>query len=166
MAFLRAFAAFRQHHPEFPAGRLRDARFLHRTIARPSRLPEAGRLRRIPRLDPAQRSARTVAPKRGRSFTHPYSRDSDCPSWKPLRRGCPQPRSARSSPLSSIAGDLSALQFDPKNHGAMVEAMRLIATDESFAQSPRRGGPAACLRFSWRATAENTLSALLEAASI
>jgi glycosyltransferase involved in cell wall biosynthesis len=64
-------------------------------------------------------------------------------------------------PISSIAGD-AALRFDPRNHDAILEAMRMVATDEGLRQRLATAGPSRAAQFSWRATAEATLGALLE----
>jgi len=66
-------------------------------------------------------------------------------------------------PLASIAGD-AALRFDPRDHGAMVEAMRRITGDAALRARLSQAGPRRAAEFSWKATAVTTLEALAEAA--
>jgi glycosyltransferase involved in cell wall biosynthesis len=64
-------------------------------------------------------------------------------------------------PLSSIAAG-AALEFDPLDTAAIAEAMLRIATDETLRTRLTEAGPRRAAQFSWRATAEATLAALLE----
>jgi alpha-1,3-rhamnosyl/mannosyltransferase len=66
-------------------------------------------------------------------------------------------------PLSGIAGG-AALEFDPLDTTAMTEAMERVATDEVLRARLAEAGPRRAAQFSWRATAEATLAALLAAA--
>ncbi len=63
-------------------------------------------------------------------------------------------------PLASMAGG-AALQFDPCDHGAILQAIERIATDPALRQRLADAGPRRANEFSWNATAEATLEALL-----
>jgi glycosyltransferase involved in cell wall biosynthesis len=157
---LKAFARFRHRHPEFrlvvcgihgffsgPLHDLRDSLGLADAVEFPGW---------IPREDLHDVYAKAWA------FVYPSLFEGfGLPVLEALAAGIP---SACSSiePLSSIAGD-AALQFDPRNQGAMVEAMSLIATDEALRHRLSEAGPRRAAHFSWKSTAEGTLSALLEA---
>jgi glycosyltransferase involved in cell wall biosynthesis len=62
-------------------------------------------------------------------------------------------------PLAGIAGE-AAVQFDPADTGAMVDAMLRITGDRALRARLAATGPARAARFSWKATAERTLRAL------
>ena len=66
-------------------------------------------------------------------------------------------------PLSEIAG-AAALQFDPSDEGAMEQALESIVEDGALRERLMRAGPARASEFSWTATAEKTLAALVAAA--
>ena len=157
---LKAFAAFRHRHPEFrlvvcgmrgfftgPLHDLRDSLRLGDSVEFPGW---------IPREDLHELYAKAWA------FIYPSLFEGfGLPILEALASGVPTACSDI-EPLSSIAGD-AALQFDPRNQGAMVEAMRLIATDEPLRQRLAEAGPRRAADFSWKATAEATLDALMEA---
>jgi glycosyltransferase involved in cell wall biosynthesis len=157
---LRAFAAFRIGHPEFrlvvcgmhgsftgPLHDLRDSLRLGDAVEFPGW---------IPREDLHELYAKAWA------FVYPSLFEGfGLPILEALAAGVPTACSAI-EPLSSIAGD-AALQFDPRNQDAMVEAMRLIATDEGVRQRLSDAGPRRAAGFSWRSTAEATLAALIDA---
>src|ERR1019366_2128007 len=65
-------------------------------------------------------------------------------------------------PLRSIAGG-AALEFDPLDAEAIADAMRRITDDEALRARLGEAGPRRAAQFSWRATAEGTLAALVEA---
>jgi glycosyltransferase involved in cell wall biosynthesis len=159
---LRAFAEFRQHHPEFrlvvcgmhgfftgPLHELRDSLQLGDSVEFPGWIP------RKDLHDLYSKAWAFIYPSRFEGF--------GLPVLEALAAGVP---SACSSiePISGIASD-AALQFDPFNQGAMVEAMRLIATVDALRRLLAEAGPRRASHFSWRATAEATLAALVEAAS-
>ncbi|MCU1274493.1 MAG: glycosyl transferase, group 1 [Bryobacterales bacterium] len=70
---------------------------------------------------------------------------------------------SRIEPLSSTASD-AALQFDPKDDSALIEAMKRVVNDEQLRANLSAAGPQRAALFSWRTTARLTLDALLEAA--
>jgi len=67
-------------------------------------------------------------------------------------------------PVSGIAGS-AALQFDPSDTAAIVEAMRRLVCDEQLRAHLAAAGPAQAAQFSWRETARITLQALCQAAT-
>jgi glycosyltransferase involved in cell wall biosynthesis len=66
-------------------------------------------------------------------------------------------------PLAGIAAD-GALQFDPEDPYAIAAAMQRIASEEGLRSRLAADGPRRAARFTWRATAERTLEALVVAA--
>jgi glycosyltransferase involved in cell wall biosynthesis len=66
-------------------------------------------------------------------------------------------------PLASLAGD-AALQFDPFDGAAIVQALVRIVEDEPLRRRLGEAGPRRAAQFSWRAAAESTLEALISAA--
>jgi glycosyltransferase involved in cell wall biosynthesis len=156
---LRAFARFRASHPEFrlvvcglhgfftgPLHDLRDSLRLGDAVEFPGW---------IPREDLHELYAKAWA------FLYPSLFEGfGLPILEALAAGVPSACSAI-EPLSSIALD-AALQFDPLNQDAMVEAMESIATDQALRQRLAEAGPRRAAHFSWKATAEATLSALLD----
>jgi alpha-1,3-rhamnosyl/mannosyltransferase len=66
-------------------------------------------------------------------------------------------------PLASLAAD-AAVQFDPGDAEAMLEAIGRVVSDEALRERLSTAGPARAARFSWRNTAELTLAALRDAA--
>lgn len=70
---------------------------------------------------------------------------------------------SRIEPLSSTASD-AALQFDPNEDSALIEAMNRIVNDDHLRAKLSAAGPQRAALFSWRTTARLTLDALLEAA--
>jgi glycosyltransferase involved in cell wall biosynthesis len=156
---LRAFAAFRVSHPEFrlvvcgmrgfftgALHDLRDSLRLGDSVEFPGW---------IPREELHELYAKAWA------FIYPSLFEGfGLPILEALAAGVPTACSAI-EPLSGIAGD-AALQFDPLNQVAMVDAMRRIMTDEPLRQHLTGAGPRRAAQFSWKATAEATLGALLE----
>jgi len=84
------------------------------------------------------------------------------PLVEALAAGVPAACSAI-EPLSGIAGD-AAVAFDPRDVRAMAEAMLRITDDEGLRRRLAEAGPRRSAEFSWRATAEETLRALGDAA--
>jgi glycosyltransferase involved in cell wall biosynthesis len=65
-------------------------------------------------------------------------------------------------PLAGIAGS-AALQFDPGDLAAIAAAMERLVSDEALRLQLAFDGPRRAAQFTWRATAERTLDALLQA---
>ncbi|MGA2435475.1 MAG: glycosyltransferase family 1 protein, partial [Bryobacteraceae bacterium] len=65
-------------------------------------------------------------------------------------------------PLSSMAGS-AAVQFDPGDPAALLEALTRLVSDELLRERLAAEGPRRAAEFSWRKTAELTLAALCEA---
>jgi glycosyltransferase involved in cell wall biosynthesis len=65
-------------------------------------------------------------------------------------------------PLASIAGD-AALQFDAGDPRAIAAAMERIVSDTELRARLAEAGPRRAAQFTWRATAERTLEALMQA---
>jgi glycosyltransferase involved in cell wall biosynthesis len=63
-------------------------------------------------------------------------------------------------PVSGIAGE-AALQFDPYDTSAILDAMKRIVCDEALRAKLAVLGPAQAAKFSWKETARITLSAIL-----
>jgi glycosyltransferase involved in cell wall biosynthesis len=160
-ALLRAFALFRVRHPEFrlvvsglhgfAAGsllHLRDSLGLRDAVEFPGWIPRES-LRDL--------FARTWA------FVYPSLFEGfGLPVLEALAAGVPTACSAI-EPLSSIAAG-AALQFDPRNREAILEAMFRITEDEELRRALSAAGPARAAHFSWRFAAQITLEALEDAA--
>ncbi len=156
---LRAYAAFRETHPEFrlvvcgmhgfftgPLHDLRDSLRLGDSVEFPGW---------IPREDLHELYAKAWA------FLYPSLFEGfGLPILEALAAGVPGACS-NIEPLAGIAGE-AALLFDPRNQEAMVDAMRRIATDETLRLQLAEAGPRRAAQFSWKATAQATLDALVE----
>jgi glycosyltransferase involved in cell wall biosynthesis len=159
---LRAFAGFRGTHPEFrlvvcglhgfSTGRLHDLRDslgLRDAVEFPGW---------IPREDLHELFARAWA------FLYPSRFEGfGLPLLEAMAAGIPTACSGI-EPLATIAGG-AALPFDPLDSTAIGEAMLRIATDEALRAQLAEAGPRRAAEFSWRATAEGTLAALVAAGS-
>ena len=66
---------------------------------------------------------------------------------------------SRIEPLSSVAGS-AALQFDPGEASAILEAMVRITSDEELRAHLSAAGPIRAKEFSWEKTAQLTLDAI------
>jgi len=66
-------------------------------------------------------------------------------------------------PVSGIAGD-AALQFDPSDTSAILDAMQRLTCDEPLRARLSAAGPVQAAKFSWRETARITLQAIRGAA--
>jgi glycosyltransferase involved in cell wall biosynthesis len=66
-------------------------------------------------------------------------------------------------PVSGIAGN-AALQFDPSETAAILDAMNRLACDEALRAQLAAAGPIQAARFSWAKTARLTLEAIRGAA--
>jgi glycosyltransferase involved in cell wall biosynthesis len=71
-----------------------------------------------------------------------------------LAAGC-----SRIEPMATVAGD-AALQFDPNNTEALVDAMRRLTSDDELRARLSGAGPARAAEFTWDAAARVTLGAL------
>jgi glycosyltransferase involved in cell wall biosynthesis len=158
---LRAFARFRRTHPEFRLvvcgmhgfftsrlHDLRDSLNLRDVVEFPGW---------IPRDDLYNLYARAWA------FLYPSLFEGfGLPLLEALASGIPTACSAI-EPLSGIAAG-AALEFDPLDTTAITEAMLRITADEALRAHLAEAGPRRAKQFSWRATAEATLAALVAAA--
>jgi len=154
---LRAFAAFRQSHPDFrmvvcgmhgfftgPLQELREQLGLRDVVDFPGW---------IPRQDVHDLYARAWA------FVYPTLFEGfGLPVLEALAAGVPTACSAI-EPVAGLAAD-AALQFDPHDSEAMAAAMSRISTDDELRERLMSAGPHRAAQFSWRATAEKTLEAL------
>jgi len=66
-------------------------------------------------------------------------------------------------PVSGVAGD-AALQLDPSDSGAIIDAMNRLISDDSLRARLAAAGPKQAAKYSWRQTAVITLRALTESA--
>ena len=160
-ALLRAFAVFRQSHPDFrlvvsglhgfSAGdlhTLRDALGLRDAVDFPGW---------IPREELYNLFARAWA------FVYPSLFEGfGLPVLEALAAGVPTACSSI-DPLHAISGE-AALRFDPRDQAALLAAMTRITDDDALRQSLATAGPARAAHFNWRFTARTTLDALEDAA--
>ncbi len=160
---LRAFAVFRRTHPDFrlvvcgmhgfysgPLHDLRESLGLADAVEFPGWMP---------RQDLYDRYARAWA------FVYPSLFEGfGLPVLEALAAGVP---SACSSiePLASLAGD-AALQFDPHDVAAMAAAMLRTTDDPETRARLSAEGPRRASGFSWKATAEATLAALVSTVAV
>jgi len=155
---LRAFAVFRRTHPQFrlvvcgmhgfftgPLHDLRDSLGLADAVEFPGWIP---------------RESLHELYARAWGFVYPTLFEGfGLPILEALAAGVPSACSAI-EPLSGIAGD-AALQFDPRDTNAIADAMLRIADDDALRRRLAEAGPRQAARFSWKATAERTLEALI-----
>ena len=157
---LRAFAIFRKERPEyrlvvcgihgFFTERLRALREelgLGESVAFPGWIPKADL------LDLYARAMAFVYPSRFEGF--------GLPVLEALAAGVPSACS-RVEPLDSMAGD-AALKFDPGDDAEMAACIERLVSDRELRERLASAGPARAAEFTWRATAERTLAALVEA---
>jgi glycosyltransferase involved in cell wall biosynthesis len=154
---LKAFALFRKARPEFrlvvcgihgfftgPLVDLRDSLGLRDAVEFPGW---------VPREQLHDYFARAWA------FLYPSLFEGfGLPVLEALAAGVPSACSAI-EPLSGIAGD-AALQFDPRDCHAIVNAMERLTGDSELRKRLAVAGPRRASQFSWEATAEVTLAAL------
>ena len=158
---LRAFARFHRARPEF---RLVIAGLRGFDTANLERLRQELGLSDaveftgwIPREDLYSLYARAFA------FVYPSTFEGfGLPVLEALAAGVPAACS-HIEPLAGTAGD-AALQFDPQNENALLEAMTRLVSDEGMRAHLAAAGPQRAAQFSWHATARLTLDALVEAA--
>jgi alpha-1,3-rhamnosyl/mannosyltransferase len=154
---LRAFAAFRQHHPDyrlvvcgihgFFSGELhalRDRLQLAGCVEFPGWIPRAQL------YDLYARASAFLYPSLFEGF--------GLPVLEALAAGVPTACSAI-EPMTSIAGD-AALKFDPRDDSAMATAMHRLVTDNELRDRLAAAGPLRAARFSWRTAAEGILEVL------
>jgi glycosyltransferase involved in cell wall biosynthesis len=160
-ALLRAFAVFRQRHPDFrlvvcglhgfhtaELHQLRDSLGLREAVDFPGW---------IPREELYELFARAWA------FVYPSLFEGfGLPVVEALAAGVPTACSAI-EPLISISGK-AALRFDPRDPEALLAAMDRITGDEELRRGMAAAGPAQAAQFSWRQAAQTTLEALEDAA--
>jgi glycosyltransferase involved in cell wall biosynthesis len=158
---LRMFAEFRRTRPEF---RLVIAGLRGFDAANLERLRDRLGLREtvdftgwIPRQELYELYAQAFA------FLYPSTFEGfGLPVLEALAAGVPAACSSI-EPLASLAGD-AALQFDPMDDAALLEAMMRIVSDERLRAQLSDAGPRRAAMFSWTTTARLTLSALRDAA--
>lgn len=154
---LRAFAAFRRRHPDFrlvvcgmhgfftgPLHSLREELGLADAVEFPGWIP------RKDLYDLFRRAWAFVYPSTFEGF--------GLPVLEALAAGIPSACS-NIDPLAGIAGD-AALQFDPHDLDAIVQALERIVTDETLRAELARRGPEQAAGFSWAAAAQATVAAM------
>ncbi len=154
---IRAFAGFREAHPEFTLV-LAGLRGFHsrplEALVEQLRLGKAVRFTGwIPREELYDLFARAHA------FIYPSTFEGfGLPVPEALAAGIPTACSAI-EPLKTIAGDAAVL-FDPLDEGALRQAMEAVSFDEILRERLAEAGPRRAALFSWRASAEATLAVL------
>ena len=156
---LRAFAIFREHHPEFrlvvsgihgffspQLHALRESLQLGDSVEFPGWIP------REELYDLYRRAAAFLYPSLFEGF--------GLPVLEALAAGVPTACSSI-EPLDSIAGG-AALKFDPFNIAAIAAAMQRLVEDGELRARLAAAGPSRAAQFRWRTTAELTLAALAE----
>jgi glycosyltransferase involved in cell wall biosynthesis len=160
---LRAFAVFHRARPEF---RLVVAGLRGFDTANLERLRQSLGLADhveftgwIPREDLYALYARASA------FVYPSTFEGfGLPVLEALAAGVPTACS-NIEPLSSTAGD-AALQFDPEDEKALLNAMTRLVSDQALRAQLSAAGPERAARFSWQTTARLTLDVLVEAVQL
>jgi glycosyltransferase involved in cell wall biosynthesis len=159
---LRAFAIFRQTHPEFglvvcglhgfssgPLHELRESLGLTDAVVFPGWIP---------------RDDLHSLYERAWAFVFPTLFEGfGLPVLEALAAGIPTACSAI-EPVAGIAAD-AALQFDPSDAAAVAAAMNRVCDDADLRAQLAAAGPRRAAQFSWKATAEATLGALLNVSS-
>jgi glycosyltransferase involved in cell wall biosynthesis len=154
---LRAFATFRERHPEYrlivsgihgffsdELHALRDRLELADSVEFPGW---------IPREDLYDLYARATA------FLYPSLFEGfGLPVLEALAAGVPTGCS-QIEPMNGIAGE-AALKFDPRDPAAMAEVMHRLVTDDELRERLAAAGPLRAAQFSWRNTAEGILDAI------
>jgi glycosyltransferase involved in cell wall biosynthesis len=97
------------------------------------------------------------------AFLYPSSFEGfGLPVLEALAAGLPT-ACASIEPLTQMAGP-AALQFNPQDQGAILDAMTRLTSDHALRERLAEAGPARAAEFSWRSTARKTLEALQDAA--
>jgi len=157
---LRAFAIFRRRHPDLrlvvggmhgffsgPLHELRKSLGLEEAVDFPGWIP------REQVYDLYARAWAFVFPSRFEGF--------GLPVLEAMAAGIPMACS-NVEPMAGLAGD-SAVMFDPEDVDAMAAAMVRITEDETLRAQLAEAGPRQAAKYSWKATAEGTLAAIVEA---
>jgi glycosyltransferase involved in cell wall biosynthesis len=158
---LRAFAGFRRARPEF---RLVIAGLRGFDTANLERLrQELGLTDHVEFTGWIAREDLYALYTRAFAFLYPSTFEGfGLPVLEALAAGVPTACS-NIEPLSSTAGD-AALQFDPEDEKALLDAMTRLVCDEGVRAQLAAAGPQRAAQFSWPATARLTLDAVVEAA--
>lgn len=151
---LRAFAIFREHHPEYrlivtgihgffspQLHALRESLKLDSSVEFPGWIP------REDLYDLYRRAAAFLYP----SFFEGFG----LPLLEALAAGIPTACSSI-EPLNSLAA-AAALKFDPRDIDAIASSMRRLVEDEFVKDQLARAGPRRAGHFDWRTTARLTL---------
>jgi glycosyltransferase involved in cell wall biosynthesis len=154
---LRAFAIFRESHPEYrlivsgihgfyspELHALRESLQLAGSVEFPGWIP------REDLYDLYRRAAAFLYP----SFFEGFG----LPVLEALAAGVPTACSSI-APLNEIAGE-AALKFDPRDPAAIAGAMCRLIDDEPLREQLAAAGPLRAAQFDWRTTARRTLDAL------
>ena len=156
---LRAFALFRRTHPDFrlvvcgmhgffsgPLHELRQSLGLEEAVDFPGW---------IPRDQLYHLYARAWA------FVYPsHFEGFGLPVLEAMAAGIPMACS-NIEPMAGLAGG-AAVKFDPGDVDAIAAAMRRITEDHTLRAQLAEAGPLQAAKFSWKVTAEGTLSALMK----
>jgi glycosyltransferase involved in cell wall biosynthesis len=156
---LRAFALFRRTHPDFrlvvcgmhgfftgPLHELRQSLGLEEAVDFPGWIP------RDQLYDLYARAWAFVYPSHFEGF--------GLPVLEAMAAGIPMACSDV-EPMAGLAGD-AAVKFDPGDVDAIAAAMRRITEDHTLRAQLAEAGPRQAAKFSWKATAEGTLAALMK----
>jgi glycosyltransferase involved in cell wall biosynthesis len=153
---LRAFATFRQRHPEY---RLivsglhgfssAELHALRERLGLTDCVEFPGWIAREALYDLYARAAAFLYPSLFEGF--------GLPVLEALAAGVPTGCSGV-EPMNSIAAD-AALKFDPRDPVAIAEAMHRLVTDVDLQVRLAAAGPRRAAQFSWRSTAEAVLEA-------
>ena len=159
---LRAFAIFRQTHPDFrlvvcglhgfsagPLHDLRESLGLAGVVEFPGWIP---------------REDLHALYERAWAFVFPTLFEGfGLPVLEALAAGVPTACSAI-EPVAGIAAD-AALQFDPTDEAAIAGAMARVSDDPELRARLSEAGPRRAAKFSWKKTAEATLRAVIDVCS-
>jgi glycosyltransferase involved in cell wall biosynthesis len=157
---LRAFAVFREGHPEYRLIVSGIHGFYSTELhALRERLHLADRVE-FPGWIPREQLYDLYA--RAKAFLYPSLFEGfGLPVLEALAAGVPAGCSGI-EPMDSIAGD-AALKFDPRDTSAIAAAMHRLVVDEELRGRLTAAGPKRAAQFSWRATAHGVLEALRSA---
>ncbi len=157
---LRAFAIFRERHPEYRLIVSGIHGFYSSELhALRERLQLSDRVE-FPGWIPREQLYNLYA--RAAAFLYPSLFEGfGLPVLEALAAGVPTGCSGI-EPMDSIAGD-AALKFDPKDSSAIAAAMDRLVADEELRGRLAAAGPKRAAEFSWRTTAYGILEALRSA---